>query len=80
MKYYPTIVHKQRAKDVFSIIGNEHTKPITKPLVIGNDIRIGKRSVLLKGSKLEDSAITMIKPYMSNQNHIAVGNPTKLPR
>ena len=65
MKYYPTIVHKQRAKDVFSIIGNEHTKPIIKQVVIGNDIRIGKRYILLIGSKLEDRVTTMIKPVLS---------------
>ena len=71
----------QQANDM-SIIGKEFEKPKTKPITIGNDCWIGKRSFLLKGTKLNDSCVVGAAAVVSNMvvttGKSCVGNPAVL--
>lgn len=59
----------RRAKTMaeYPCVGGETERPKTKPVIIGNDCWIGKRSIILKGSELKDKVIVAIGTIVSNQ-------------
>jgi len=75
--YQPGVRREMTKKD-FPLIGLEFEKPITKPVSIGNDCWLGKRSVVLKGVTIGDNATIASCAVITKNvpmNHIAFGNP-----
>lgn len=72
---------KQTIKD-FPYIGLEHNKANSASVYIGNDVWVGQRAVILKGSVIEDNAIVGTGAVVAGKtisgNSIAVGNPAKI--
>ena len=66
----------------FPLIGAEFEKPITKPVVIGNDTWLGKNVTILKGCNIQDESVIGIGAVLSNclvpTKSAAVGNPAKI--
>ena len=65
----------------FPSIGSEYEKPVTKPVSIGSDSWMGKRSVMLKGASLGNSATLGTNAVLTTQvpdNHMAYGNPAQV--
>jgi acetyltransferase-like isoleucine patch superfamily enzyme len=60
----------------------EVDRPKTKPVYIGDDVWIGQRAVILKGSLLEDESIVGVAAVVPGahvpKGFIAVGNPAKV--
>lgn len=76
-------IEKRRAltKKDFPYIGEENEKPVTKPVIIGNDCWIGKRATVLKGVKIGDNAIVATSAVVTKEippKFIAYGNPAIL--
>jgi acetyltransferase-like isoleucine patch superfamily enzyme len=76
-------IEERRAMTIkeFPVIGAEYSRPPTKPVIIGDDCWIGKRSAILKGVTLGDgvvigmqSVVTKSVPSFS----VAAGNPARL--
>lgn len=71
----------QTIKD-FPYIGLEHNKSSSAGVYIGNDVWIGQRAVILKGSYIGNGAIIGMAAVVAGKtvadNNIAVGNPAKV--
>lgn len=59
-------------------IGNEIEKPITRPVVIGNDCWLGKNSTVMKGTKIGNNVIVGYGTTLINQ--IIGDNVTVVPQ
>lgn len=78
--YLPEKRRELTIKD-FPDIGIEYEKPITKPVSIGNDCWVGKRSVILKGCEIGDESILSACCVVTKnvpKNHLAYGNPAHI--
>ncbi|MBS1637652.1 MAG: acyltransferase [Bacteroidetes bacterium] len=65
----------------FPSIGREYEKPVSKPVSIGNDSWMGKRSVMLKGARLGNFATLGTNAVLTTavpDNHMAYGNPAQV--
>lgn len=73
---------KQRLLSNFSAIGGENAKPLTRPIIIGSNVWIGKRASILKGSQLFDSSIVGLGAIVSGQtvlsHQIIVAAPPRI--
>ena len=75
--YKPEVRRQMTIKD-FPAIGSENEKPKTKPVVIGNDCWLGKRSVVFKGSNIGNHCIIAACAVITksiDSDSIAYGNP-----
>lgn len=64
-----------------STLQTEKSRPITSPVDIGNNVWIGMRSAILKGTKIRDNSVVGLMSVVSGkfpQNSIIVGNPGKV--
>lgn len=56
--------------------------PDTKEIIIGNNVWIGTRSVILKGSVIPDGCIiganTLCSKYFSETESVIAGNPARI--
>ena len=55
------------AKQYYPYFGYEESRPLTKPIVIGNDCWLGEGVAILKGSSLEDRTIIGFQTTISGQ-------------
>jgi acetyltransferase-like isoleucine patch superfamily enzyme len=77
--YLPEKRRELTIKD-FPNIGIEYEKPMTKPISIGNDCWVGKRSVILKGCQIGDEAVLSACSVVTKnvpKKHLAYGNPSQ---
>lgn len=76
---YEPLKRRKLTIEDFPIMGREIEKPITKPVIIGNDCWIGKRATILKGTILYNEVIIGSNAVVSNKTidnyRIAYGNP-----
>jgi acetyltransferase-like isoleucine patch superfamily enzyme len=75
---YPAEVRREKTIADFPYIGKESDKPITKPVAIGNDCWLGKRSVVLKGVTIGNFSTVAACAVVTKDvtaNHLAYGNP-----
>lgn len=75
---YPPIQRRIITTQDFPAIGIEREKPMTKPIIIGNDCWIGKRAVVLKGCIIGNEAILSACSVVTKSvpaHHMAYGNP-----
>lgn len=63
---YPAEKRRRLAEDYHPIFGMEIEKPITKPVVIGDDCWLGKNSTVLKGTTLSNKCIVGYGTLLSN--------------
>jgi acetyltransferase-like isoleucine patch superfamily enzyme len=65
---------------MFPNIGTEKSKPLTKPVVIGDDCLIGEYCAILKGSTIGHKCIIGVYSVVAGSSipngSIAVGNPS----
>lgn len=54
---YPSDKRRQITERYWPYFGKEIEKPLTAPVVIGNDVWIGKNGAILKGSIIKDACI-----------------------
>lgn len=72
---------REMTKRDFPYIGREYEKPVTSPVIIGNDCWLGKRAVILKGTKVGNNSIIASCCVVTGEvpeNNIAYGNPAQL--
>ncbi len=75
---YSPEIRRERTNSDFPYIGIETEKPNTKPVIIGNDNWLGKRSALLKGCVLGNQVIVGANAVASKlevTKGLVVGNP-----
>jgi acetyltransferase-like isoleucine patch superfamily enzyme len=83
---YDTNTHVTYTKDErrrmtekdFPWIGKEFEKPLTAPVIIGNDCWIGKRAVVLKGCNIGNNVTVATNAVVTknvDDNCLAYGNP-----
>lgn len=78
VKIWDTNTHSIIAKDdrrkiaekYFPYFGFEEQRPITKPIVIGDDCWIGENAAILKGTSLENGSIVGFNTIITGQNII----------
>lgn len=78
VKIWDTNTHSIIAKDerrkiaekYFPYFGFEEKRPITKPIVIGDDCWIGENAAILKGTSLGDGSIVGFNTIITGQNII----------
>ena len=78
---YPAHKRRQMTINDYPSIGAEYEKPNTKPVVIGNDCWIGKRGVVLKGGKMNNSSILGTNSVLTSElpnKSLGVGNPATI--
>ena len=78
--YAPEKRRELTIKD-FPDIGREYEKPLTKAASIGNDCWLGKRAVILKGSKIGNNSVVAACCVVTGEvpeNNLAYGNPAVL--
>lgn len=71
--------YKERRK--YMLTGKFDEKVLNSPVVIGNDVWIGRRVVVLKGVKVGDRAILATNAVITKDvpsSSIAAGNPAKI--
>lgn len=66
-KIYPTEKRRVIAEKYWPYFGKEVERPVTKPIVIGNDCWIGEKASILKGTTLGDGTIVGYNTLISNK-------------
>lgn len=77
----PVPERRHRTIADFPSIGRETEKPDTLPVIIGNDVWIGQRAAILKGTTLEDETIVGLGAVVTSHvvvGQSVVGNPAKV--
>ncbi len=75
---YSIDLRRRLTEDNFPSIGSEIEKPETKPVSIGDDCWLGKRSVILKGVSLGDFTTVATSAVVTKSapgNSLVYGNP-----
>ena len=69
----PTGERKRLAEQHFPKFGHEESKPLTKPVIIGDFCWIGEYATILKGTTLDDNVVVGYHTLLTGQ-HIESGN------
>lgn len=78
--FYVDDTRRILTREMFPNIGTEKSKPLTKPVVIGDDCLIGEDCAILKGSTIGHKCIIGVYSVVAGSSipngSIAVGNPS----
>lgn len=77
--FYADDTRRRMTREKFPNIGSEKDKPVTSPVVIGDDCLLGEECVILKGSMVGNKCIIGVRSVAAGvlipERSMAVGNP-----